>query len=197
MVSLVRVWFAVLLRAELVLPVSYGTLASMPMLWSIYQSVDGSQVRWRGRENAELFLSKLLADKITSHPSKSKSGSVSIIRTSNPSQANTPHHIISQVFPPPVGSLGFWAFSICPIMSSNALVTFSLNRALASVLAHLNSSASFLPSSTVTWRCSGRKSLLLPTMTMGTHSEPYITLAFFIKLLKQLHLLNDSGFCHE
>jgi hypothetical protein len=73
----------------------------------------------------------------------------------------------------PDGSLGFSPFSICSIMSSNDLVTFSLYRALASVKAHLNFSASSLPFSTVTWRCSGRRSLLLPTMVIGTHSVPY------------------------
>jgi hypothetical protein len=52
-------------------------------------------------------------------------------------------------------------------------VTFSLKRALASVQAHLNSSARARPDSLVTWRCSGRRSDLLPTMTRGTVSVPY------------------------
>jgi hypothetical protein len=74
---------------------------------------------------------------------------------------------------PPAGSLGFWLLSISWIIRSNALSTFSLYRALVSVQAHLNSAASALPSSGVTWRCSGRRSDLLPTMTMGTQSMAY------------------------
>lgn len=83
------------------------------------------------------------------------------------------YHMTAHLLPP-VGSLGFCDFSICPIMSSNALVTFSLYRALASVHAQAHFSASCLPSSGVTWRCSGRRSLLLPTITTGTHSVPYV-----------------------
>lgn len=77
---------------------------------------------------------------------------------------------------PPAGSPGFCPRSISPIMSSNAFATFSLYRALASVHAHLNSSPSARPSSLLTWRCSGRKSALFPTMTMGTESVPYLKL---------------------
>ena len=72
----------------------------------------------------------------------------------------------------PEGSLGFSPFSICSTISSNALVTFSLYRALASVKTHLNFSANSLPCSAVTWRCSGRRSLLLPTIVIGTQSVP-------------------------
>ena len=75
-------------------------------------------------------------------------------------------------FVPPVGSPGFCDFSTSAIMSSKAFETFSLYRALASVHAHLNSSARALPFSGWTCRCSGLRSLLLPTMTMGTHSVP-------------------------
>lgn len=69
-------------------------------------------------------------------------------------------------------SPGFCDFSICAIKSSNARPTFSLYRALASVHPHWIVSDSFLPSSGLTCRCSGRRSLLLPTMTMGTDSVP-------------------------
>ena len=75
-------------------------------------------------------------------------------------------------FPPPVGWLGFWDFSISPIICSKALATLVFNRALASVKLQLNSSASFFPSSTGTCRCSGLRSLLLPTITSGTQSAP-------------------------
>ena len=73
---------------------------------------------------------------------------------------------------PSGGWFGFWDFSTSPMIRSNALATLSLSRALASVQAQLNSSASFFPSSGVIWRSSGLRSLLLPTMTSGTHSEP-------------------------
>lgn len=69
-------------------------------------------------------------------------------------------------------SPGFCDFSIWPMSISNALPTFSLYRALASVHPHWIFSESFCPSSAVTWRCSGRRSLLLPTMTIGTDSVP-------------------------
>ena len=89
-----------------------------------------------------------------------------------PTSEERNNYIIEQVRPP-VGSLGFCAFSTSAIMSSNALVTFSLYRALASVQAHRNSVPSCFPSSIDTCRCSGRRSLLFPTMTRGTHSAPY------------------------
>lgn len=73
---------------------------------------------------------------------------------------------------PPVGSPGFWDFSTSAIINSNAFDTFSLYRALASVQAHLNSSANALPSSGCTCLCSGLRSLLFPTITSGTHSVP-------------------------
>ena len=69
-------------------------------------------------------------------------------------------------------SPGFCDFSIWAISSSKARPTFSLYRALASVHPHWSFSDSFLPSSALTCRCSGRKSLLLPTMTIGTDSVP-------------------------
>lgn len=69
-------------------------------------------------------------------------------------------------------SPGFCDFSICPTRSSKARPTFSLYRALASVHPHWSLSDSFFPSSGLTCRCSGRRSLLLPTMTMGTDSVP-------------------------
>ena len=73
---------------------------------------------------------------------------------------------------PPVGSLGFWDFSTSVIICSNALVTLVLSRALASVKAHLNSSARSRPSLMGTCLRSALRSLLLPTMTMGTQSAP-------------------------
>lgn len=73
---------------------------------------------------------------------------------------------------PSWASAGFWDFSICPIRSSKALETFSLYLALASVHPHWYFSDSLLPSSAVTWRCSGRRSLLFPTITIGTVSVP-------------------------
>ncbi len=81
-------------------------------------------------------------------------------------------HIIAH-FPPSWGSLGFCDLSTWASSCSKALVTFWLWRALASVKEQLNLSASFLPSSALTCRCSGRRSLLLPTMTSGIHSTPY------------------------
>ena len=74
--------------------------------------------------------------------------------------------------PPSAGALGFCDFSISSMSSSKALATWTSYRALASVQAQPNLSASFLPSSVLTWRCSGRRSLLLPTMQMGTFSLP-------------------------
>ena len=76
-------------------------------------------------------------------------------------------------FIPPVGRLGSFDFSISVIICSKALATLVFNRALASVKPQLNSSASFLPSSTGTCRCSDLRSLLLPTMTSGTQSAPF------------------------
>lgn len=70
-------------------------------------------------------------------------------------------------------SPGACAFSISAIISSNALATLVSYAALASVQPHCSLSPSLRPSSTLTWRCSGRRSLLLPTMTMGTDSVPW------------------------
>ena len=69
-------------------------------------------------------------------------------------------------------SPGFCDFSICAIMSSNALATLLSYAALASVHPHLNFSDNLRPSSRLTCRCSGRKSLLFPTITIGTDSVP-------------------------
>ena len=86
------------------------------------------------------------------------------------SPSSSPH--ISSHLPLSVGVLGFWDFSTSSMSSSNALETFSSYRALASVQAQPTLSASFLPSSELTCRCSGRRSLLLPVMQMGTLSVP-------------------------
>ena len=53
----------------------------------------------------------------------------------------SPH--ITAHLEPPVGSLGFCAFSICPITCSNDLATLMSLRALASTKAHLSLSANF------------------------------------------------------
>lgn len=74
---------------------------------------------------------------------------------------------------PPVGWLGFCDFSISPTRISKALTTLVSLRAEASIHAHLNSSAIFLPSSLVTWCMSGWRSLLFPTSVNGTQSAPY------------------------
>ena len=73
---------------------------------------------------------------------------------------------------PPAGSLGFEDFSISATTRSKAKLTLSLTLALASVKLHLNSSASFWPSSMRTCLWSGLRSFLLPTTTKGTHSVP-------------------------
>ena len=88
------------------------------------------------------------------------------------------HHKIDTIYItlhllPPVGSPGFCDLSISAIICSNALPTFSSNRALASVKLQLNSSANLMPSSAWTWRWSAFRSLLFPTMTNGTQSAPY------------------------
>ena len=75
-------------------------------------------------------------------------------------------------FEPPDVSLAFCGFSISAIISSKALETFELSRALASVKLQRNSSASLAPSGAGTCLCSGFRSLLLPTITSGTQSAP-------------------------
>ena len=105
-------------------------------------------------------------DKSILHPARAHAPIDHVVST-------CPCHITAHLLPP-VGSLGFCDFSISAIMRSKALDTFSLYRALASVHTQRNSSAIFFPSSAVTCRCSGRKSLLLPTMTRGTQSAPYM-----------------------
>lgn len=80
-------------------------------------------------------------------------------------------HMTQHLFPP-VGSLGFWAFSISAIMFSKALETLVFRRALASVKPHLKSSAIWRPSSAETCLCSGLRSLLFPTIISGTQSAP-------------------------
>ena len=91
-------------------------------------------------------------------------------RSKHATSVNKPLLYMTMHLLPPVGSLGFWLRSTSPMTSSKLLITFSLYRAEASVHAHLNSSARAFPSSGVTWRCSGRRSDLLPTTTRGTQS---------------------------
>lgn len=86
---------------------------------------------------------------------------------------NTTHTYIStHPFPPaPAGALtptsGLTLRSTSPIMTSNASPTFWLCRAEVSVKPHLKDSARARPWAVVTWRCSGRRSDLLPMIVKG------------------------------
>lgn len=123
-------------------------------------------------------------------------------RTSHSWYKSLAGYIKAHLFPP-VGWDGFWDFSICPIIKSNALETLKSRKALASVKAQWMSSANCRPSSRETWRCSGFKSLLLPTITKGTSSAPccrhrvwirHATWRFFGGIV---HLQDDLRSCPE
>lgn len=74
--------------------------------------------------------------------------------------------------PLPAGAVGFCMRSISSMSSSKAFATLTSNLALASVQGQPSSAAMRIPSSFCTWRCSGRRSVLLPIITIGTFSEP-------------------------
>jgi len=100
---------------------------------------------------------------------------------------------------PPGGASGLLDFSISPIIRSNAFVTCSLYRALASVHEHLNSSPKSRPCSAVTCLCSGRKSDLLPTMMIGTQSAPCCGSSEMYEVCVSCCrrvIPSDSGSCH-
>ena len=85
--------------------------------------------------------------------------------------------------PPFVACEGFWAFSTSAIINSNALATFSLCLAEASVQAQFHCWVRDFPSSAVTclWMC---RSDLFPTTTMGTQSAPY-------SIIRNQHLVTN------